>query len=99
MDGATLDRPTFQTPARILIPKLVASREGWKCKAGERKRRLKAARIRIRDLEVSRQRWHDRADDAEGKADGLCQQLAQAQQALVAAQAEADRLRDELKKS
>ena len=99
MDGATLDCPTFQTPARILIPKLVASRAGWKGKAGDRKRRLKAARIRIRDLEASRQRWHDRADDAERKADGVCQQLAQAQQALVVAQAEADQLRDELKKS
>ena len=98
MDGATLDRPTFQTPARILIPKLVASRAGWKGKAGDRKRRLKAARIRIRDLEASRQRWHDRADQAERKTDEVCQQLAQAQQALAAAQAEADRLRDALKK-
>jgi hypothetical protein len=98
MDGATLERPTFQTPARILIPKLVASRDGWKCKAGDRKRRLKAARIRIRDLEASRQRWHDRADGAERKADEMCQQLVQAQQALAAAQAEAERLRDELKK-
>ena len=98
MDGATLDRPTFQTPAPILIPKLVASRAGWKGKAGDRKRRLKAARIRIRDLEASRQRWHDRADEGERKADEVCQQLAQAQQALAAAQAEADRLRDELKK-
>ena len=99
MDGVTFDCPTFQTPARILIPKLVASRAGWKGKAGDRKRRLKAARIRIRDLEASRQRWHDRADNAERKADGVCQQLAQAHQALVVAQAEADPLRDELKKS
>src|SRR5213594_1608135 len=99
MDGATLDRPTFQTPARILIPKLVASRDGWKRKAGERKRRFKAARIRIRDLEASRQRWHDRADAAERKADELCHQLQQAQQALAASQAEVDRLRDDLKKS
>jgi len=98
MDGTTLACPTFQTPARILIPKLVASRAGWKGKAGERKRRLKAARIRIRDLEVSRQRWHDRADDAEGQVGELSQQLAQAQQALATAQAETDRLRDELKK-
>lgn len=98
MDGATLDRPTFQTPARILIPKLVASRDGWKGKAGDRKRRLKAARIRIRDLEASRQRWHDRADAAERKADEVCQQLEQAQQALAAVQVEADRLRDALKK-
>jgi len=99
MDGPTLYCPTFQTPARILIPKLVASRAGWKGKASERKRRLKAARIRIRDLEASRQRWHDRADEAERQVEGVCQQLAQAQQALITAQAEADQLRDELKKS
>lgn len=98
MDGATLDRPTFRTPARILIPKLVGSRAGWKVKAGERKRRLKAARIRIRDLEASRQRWHDRTDEAERKADELGQQLEQAQQALAAANAEVERLRAELKK-
>jgi hypothetical protein len=98
MDGATLDYPTFQTPARILIPKLLVSRAGWKGKAGERKRRLKAARIRVRDLEASRQRWHDRADAAELKADELCQQLAQAQQALAAAQVETERLRADLEK-
>jgi chromosome segregation ATPase len=98
MDGATLDCPKFQTPARIMIPKLVASRAGWKGKADERKRRLKAAQIRVRDLEASRQCWHDRADAAERKADQLGQQLAQAQQALAAAQAEVERLRDDLKK-
>ena len=98
MDGATLDCPTFQTPARILIPKLVASRAGWKDKAGDRKRRLKAAQIRVRDLEASRQCWHDRADAAERKADELSQQLAQTQQALAAAQAKAERLRDDLEK-
>jgi len=98
MDGATLDFPTFQTPARILIPKLVASRAGWKGKAGERKRRLKAAQIRVRDLEASRQRWHDRADAAERQAVELGQQLAQAQQALAAAHAQTERLREDLGK-
>jgi|ERR1019366_8855759 chromosome segregation ATPase len=98
MDGATLDRPTFQTPARILIPKLVASRDGWKLKAGDRKRRLKAARIRIRDLEASRDRWHERANEAEREACELRQQLEQTQQAVAVANAQADRLRDELKK-
>ncbi len=77
---------------------MAASRDGWKSKAGERKRRLKAAQIRVRDLEASRQCWHDRADAAERKADQLDQQLAQAQQALAAAQAEVERLRDDLKK-
>jgi chromosome segregation ATPase len=98
MDGATLVRPTFQTPARILIPKLVASRDGWKRKAGERKRRLKAARIRIRDLEASRDRWCERASAAEREVRELRQQREQTQQALAAANAGADRLRDDLKK-
>jgi hypothetical protein len=98
MDGATLDRPTFQTPARILIPKLVASREGWKCKAAERKRRLKAAQIRIRDLEASRGRWHERARATERDACELRQQLEMAHQTVAAANAEADRLRDDLEK-
>ena len=98
MDGAILDRPMFKTPARILIPKLVASRDGWKLKAGERKRRLKAARIRIRDLEASRDRWHERANEAERNAAELRQQLEQTQQSLAVANAEADRLRDELEK-
>ena len=98
MDGATLDRPTFQTPARILIPKLVASRDGWKGKAGERKRRLKAAQIRIRDLEASRERWRERASAAEREACELRQQLEQAHQAVAAANAAADQWRDDLEK-
>jgi hypothetical protein len=98
MDGASLDRPTFQTPARILIPKLAASRDGWKSKAGERKRRLKAARIRIRDLEASRERWHERARVAERETGELRRRLEQTQQAVAAADAEADRWRDALEK-
>lgn len=98
MDGARLDRPTFQTPARILIPKLAASRDGWKGKAGERKRRLKAQRIRIRDLEASRERWRERACVAEGETGELRRRLEQAQQAVAAGNADADRLRDALKK-
>lgn len=94
MDGATLDRSTFRTPTRILIPKLVVSRDGWKKKAGERKKRLKAARIRVRDLEASRDRWRQRAEEAERTVAAL----SQTQQMLAEAQAEAERLREELKK-
>jgi chromosome segregation ATPase len=97
MDGAPLNGSTFRTPARILIPKLVVSRDGWKGKASERKRRLKAARIRIRDLEASRERWQKRASDAERKACEVSQELEQTRQALAAANAEAARLRDEKK--
>lgn len=94
MDGATVDRPMFQTPPRILIPKLVAGREGWKSKAGDRKKRLKAAGIRIRDLEASRQGWRERARAAAVEVRELREQLRQAQQAVV----EADRLLDESQK-
>jgi hypothetical protein len=95
MDGATLNPVAFRTPPRILIPKLVASRDGWKRKAGERKRRLKAARIRIRDLEASRDHWRERVIAAEHRAG---EQRRQLEQELAAARAEADMLRDELKK-
>lgn len=101
MDGATLDvvnTTTFRTPARILIPKLVASRDGWKRKAGERKRKLKAARIRNRDLQASRDRWRERAHEAECQTAAMRSQLEQAQQECVAARAEADQLRAEKKK-
>jgi hypothetical protein len=98
MDGATVDPAAFRTPPRILVPKLLASRAGWKRKAGERKRQLKAARIRQRDLEVSRGRWRARAGAAERQATDLRSQLEQAQQDRAAARAAADTLRDELKK-
>ena len=97
MDGASLNGSSFRTPARILIPKLAASRDGWKGKASERKRRLKAAHIRIRDLEASRARWHERASEAEGQAGKRDRQLEQTRQALAAANAEIARLRDEKK--
>jgi 2-succinyl-5-enolpyruvyl-6-hydroxy-3-cyclohexene-1-carboxylate synthase len=91
MDGATLASSGFLTPPRILIPKLVASRDGWKDKAGKRKRKLKAAHVRIRDLEVSRDRWHERATAAEAQVIELRRQQEQAQ-------ATAEQLRDELEK-
>jgi hypothetical protein len=94
MDGTILNGPAFRTPPRILIPKLVASRDGWKLKAGERKRRLKAARIRIRDLETSRDLWRERARAAEEQARESKRQWEETQQAL----ANAERLRDESKK-
>lgn len=97
MDGATSTASAFQTPTRILIPKLVKSRAGWKVKAAERKRRLKAARIRNRDLEASRKVWRQRAETAEEQVAEF-QQDASSQQELAALRAENERLREELKK-
>jgi len=92
MDGSTGSSQTFRTPSRILIPKLVGSRDGWKRKANERKKKLKAARIRIRDLEMSREGWKQKTGAADMRIAELECQLAQAQQ-------ESATLRDELKKS
>lgn len=68
----------FQTPARILIPKLVRSRDAWKTKATQRKTQGKALQIRVRDLEASR-------DLHRQHAERLQQRVAQLEEQLVAA--------------
>lgn len=98
MDGATGSSQTFRTPSRILIPKLIASRDGWKAKATERKNKLKAAHIRIRDLESSRAGWKQKTGAADQRIAELERQLAQAQQDAASLRDENERLRDEIKK-
>jgi chromosome segregation ATPase len=95
MDGSTT---SFRTPSRILIPKLVLSRDGWKSKANLRKKKLKAARIHIRDLQNSRAQWKLRSSEATTRATTLQQQLDQARQELAAARDEIARLETEAKK-
>jgi hypothetical protein len=72
----------FRSPPRILIPKLVDSRDEWKRKATQRKVKLQAAGIRIRDLSTSRELWKKRALAAEGNAEALTEQLRQTQDRL-----------------
>jgi hypothetical protein len=67
----------FQAPPRILIPKLLTSRNGWKAKATQRKKLLKAARIRNRDLEASREAWKTKAQAAEARVAQLQDRMAQ----------------------
>lgn len=54
--------PSFRTPPRILIPKLVRSRDAWKAKATARKVQRKTLEIRVRDLEASRELHRQRAE-------------------------------------
>jgi CHASE3 domain sensor protein len=101
MDGSTtIDNPlpSFRSPPRILIPKLVHSRDRWKQKAAQRKRELKQAQIRSRDLALSRQRWKERALDAEQQTQSLQQQLDQAHHLVEQARAEVAHLQEEEKK-
>jgi chromosome segregation ATPase len=66
MDGHTATmaaiRQKFRTPVRILLPKLLQSRDAWKAKSDRRKQQLKAAQIKIRDLSASRDLWRHRAE-------------------------------------
>ena len=89
----------FRTPARILIPKLVISRDQWKVKATLRKRRLHKEKIRTRDLSLSRQQWKDRTLAAESKNQELQRQLERSQADLAQAQAEIARLEEDSKKN
>ena len=65
----------FQTPPRILIPKLLRSRDAWKIKATQRKAQRKALQIRVRDLTASRARHRQRADQLQLELDQLRLQL------------------------
>ena len=76
----------FQTPPRILIPKLVRSRDAWKDKATRRKTQIKALQIRVRDLTASRLRHRQRADRLAQQLEQLRLQLEHTQQQLQQAQ-------------
>lgn len=68
----------YRTPPRILIPKLVRSRDAWKAKATDRKTQRKALDIRIRDLEASRDLHRQRAERLQQRVARLEAELAAA---------------------
>jgi hypothetical protein len=101
MEGPTTPNdapPSFRSPPRILIPKLVESRDKWKAKAGRRKKELKKAQIRSRDLSVSRDLWKERALAAERELQVARQHLDQRQRELEQAHAEVTLLLEEAQK-
>jgi TolA-binding protein len=80
----------FQTPPRILIPKLLRSRDGWKAKATQRKAQRKALQIRVRDLGASRERHRRRADQLQQQLDQRQLQLEHSEHQRVQLQARLD---------
>jgi len=74
----------FKTPPRILIPKLVRSRDAWKAKANARKAQRKALEIRVRDLEASRELHRQRAEQLLLQTQQLQLQLDSARAAAAA---------------
>lgn len=81
--------PTFQTPPRILIPKLLCSRDAWKAKATQRKAQRKALQIRVRDLTLSRDGHRQRVETLQQQVHDLQQQLDHARQQVASLQAQA----------
>jgi predicted nucleic acid-binding Zn-ribbon protein len=101
MDSPTTTTSTsnFSTPPRILIPKLVRSRDQWKAKATARKRQYRKEQIHSRDLKISRQQWKERALAAEQKINDLHQQLQQSQADLADARSEIAQREDDAQKN
>jgi hypothetical protein len=89
----------FRTPPRILLPKLVRSRDQWKAKASERKRQYRKEQIRSRDLSLSRQRWKGRALDAERELQDLRLQHQRAEADLAQARSQIAQLQEGAKKN
>jgi hypothetical protein len=92
MDGNILTmsdiRQSFRTPLRILLPKLIRSRDGWKAKSDRRKAQLKAAKIKIRDCSASRDMWRERAERLAQENRQLREELEQAQRERTQMQAQ-----------
>jgi chromosome segregation ATPase len=101
MDGtATMSeiRQTFSTPVRILLPKLLKSRNDWKAKSHQRKAELKSAKVKIRDLSASRARWRQRAEQFQEENRRLQERLECAERERDAARAAVTQLEDAKKK-
>jgi len=47
----------FQSPIRVLLPKILKSRDDWKDKCQRRRAQNKTLTIKIRDLTASRETW------------------------------------------
>jgi chromosome segregation ATPase len=92
MDGSTMTmsdiRESFRTPLRILVPKLLKSRDAWKAKSDRRKADLKAAKIKIRDCSASRDMWRERAERLDEENCQLREQLELAQRERTQMQAQ-----------
>lgn len=65
----------LETRPRVLVNSLLVSRDKWKEKCGVAKIELQAFRGKVRDLEVSREKWRIQAEETEDQRRDLAQQL------------------------
>lgn len=57
----------YRSPSEKLASWFLESRNSWKERALEKQQKLRAAQIKIRDLEKSREHWQKKAKEAESK--------------------------------
>ena len=91
MDGtastATELRKQFRTPLRILLPKILAHRDGGKAESDAQKAHRTAANVTLRDLRISRDYWRRRTAQAEAATSELRDRRTQAERDRDAARA------------
>jgi chromosome segregation ATPase len=81
--GAVLGEKVYrllETRPRVLVNSLLRGRAKWKEKCTVAKVELQAFRGKVRDLEVSREKWRVQAEEAEDQRQDLAQQLEQAKE-------------------
>jgi hypothetical protein len=83
---------SYRSPKRCLIQAFRKSRNQWKLKAQQRNRQLKVLKVRVRDLEHSREHHAQQAQVARAA-------LRQAEQKVAQLQAEGEQLRARLQES
>ena len=79
---ATLEKKLKLQESRpgLLIRRLLRGRGEWKRKCRESKESIQGQRVRIRDLEASRDQWREAADRAESEKRQLELELAKMRQ-------------------
>jgi hypothetical protein len=60
-DSSHPDAPEYRSPKRSLAHSFRLSRNRWKAKATQRRDQLRAIKVRLRDVEASRELWKTKA--------------------------------------
>jgi chromosome segregation ATPase len=75
MDVMVGEVKQYRSPTRKLVTFFEKSRDQWKQKCLQAKRRVKLLHTRVADLEVSRRRWKERAQQWQKESHQLREQI------------------------
>ena len=83
MDGKEKEYELMEKRPRVLANSFRKSRDNWKRKCQETKAEVKSFRDRVRDLELSRSKWRDDAEEAQREIQRLQEEIEQLQSQLI----------------